>query len=251
VPALGEEIWLFDSNGLKAERVSPRDIFSFGPVWAPDGRSFVCTSNPSGLFEIYRQAIDRAEASRLISTLNAQFKFLIAFTPDGASLVVAAYGPTRGWDLWATPLRGGGPPVLLLRLMSKKPQAAVSPSGRWLAYVSDESGQPEIYVTAFPNAGPRTRVSVSSGTAPAWTGGGRELLCLALAGRDSTVIVGPGRARPGVQAGKPRPILTRRGLVSFAATADGERLLLSVESGETPPLHISLSLNWTAALEGR
>jgi serine/threonine protein kinase len=70
-------------------------------------------------------------------------------------------------------------------------------------------------------------------------------------GRESTVMSVPVAPGPAFRAGAPRPIVTRRGLVSFAATRDGERLLLSVESGETPPPRIGITLNWTAMLKGR
>ena len=68
-------------------------------------------------------------------------------------------------------------------------------------------------------------------------------------GREASVISVPVESGTVFTAGTPHPLFTRRGLVSVAATQDGERLLLSVESGETPPPHIGLTLNWTAALK--
>ena len=70
-------------------------------------------------------------------------------------------------------------------------------------------------------------------------------------GREATVISVLVESGTAFAAGTPHPLFTRRGLASFAATQDGERLLLSVESGETPPPYIGLTLNWTAALKGR
>ena len=127
----------------------------------------------------------------------------------------------------------------------------MSSDGRWLAYASYESGQSEIYVTTFPKVGQRTRVSTNGGAVPRWIRGGKELLYVAPQGRDSAVMSVSIEAGPPLKAGAPRTILTRRGLASFSATADGERLLLSVESGDTPPPHIALTLNWIAALKGR
>ncbi len=57
---------------------------------------------------------------------------------------------------------------------------AFSPDGRWIAYVSDESGRAEIYVKAFPGPGGRWQVSTGGGTAPAWSRARRELLFQAL-----------------------------------------------------------------------
>ena len=84
-----------------------------------------------------------------------------------------------------------------------------------------------------------------------WTRGGKELLYVSSEGRDFSVMSVAVEAAATFVAGPPRPLLTRRGLVSFAATQDGERLLISVESGETPPPYIGLTLDWTAALRQR
>ncbi len=84
-----------------------------------------------------------------------------------------------------------------------------------------------------------------------WARGGKEILFVAGQGRDTSVMSVPIESGNEIAAGPPRPLFTRGGLVSFAATQDGERLLLSVESGETPPPHIDLTLNWTAALKRR
>jgi Tol biopolymer transport system component len=252
ISSLAGEVWLLDSHGAKAERISPPgETTNYSPLWAPDGRSFVYASSPSGRFEIYRQETDRAAAPQLVPTVDAQFKAASSFTPDGTGLVVAAYDPARGWGFYLAPLRGGGATAPLLFTSTPDPEAAVSPDGRYLAYTSIESGELEIYVTSFPEGKQRTRVSTSGGRHPTWIRGGKELLFVSPEGRDFSVISVPVETGAALVVGTPRPILTRRGLVSYAATQDGERLLLSVESGETPPPHIGLILNWTAALEGR
>jgi len=84
-----------------------------------------------------------------------------------------------------------------------------------------------------------------------WTRGDKELLYLASQGRDTTVMSVPVETGKEFTAGVPRPILTRRDLVCYAVTADGDRLLLSTESGETPRPYIQLILNWAAAPKRR
>jgi len=250
VAVLGNEIWLLDSERGMAERVSPPESMSEVARWAPDGRSFVYNSNAaSGRREIYRQMVDRAAAPQIIPTIEAQIKVPLASTPDGAFLLFSLYDPAAGVGLWIAPLRGGGAPTRLLPVISGDSGAAVSPDGHWLAYVSEESGRPEIYVTSFPTVGHRTRVSASGGLIPMWTRGGKELLFVARPGSDGSVMSVAVESGTAFAAGTPHSLFTRRGLVSVAVTQDGERLLLSVESGETPPPHIGLTLNWTAALK--
>jgi serine/threonine protein kinase len=244
------EIWLFDFERITAGRVSPRDSGGFTPQWAPDGRSFVYSSNLSGRHEIYRQMAGRADAAELLTTLDAQFKSPCGFTPEGTSLVMSANDP-EGWCYWTVPLAGNGAPSRLLTTNVLEVEAAVSPDGRWLAYLSGEWERTEVYVMSFPTGRQRVQVSTSGGKHPMWTRGGKELLYLSTQGRETAVMSVPIEIGKELTAGAPRPLLTRRDLVSCAVTPDGERLLLSTESGETPPPYIQLILNWTTALRGR
>ena len=251
IAAMLAEVWHFDVKGVKAERVTPAEIMNADAVWAPDGRSFVYSASRSGRFEVYRRQPDTTNPPQMIPTVDAQFKGVCSFTPDGKGLVIAAYDPARLWGLWMVPLGTESSPALLPPIIAPDVTARVSPDGRWLAYLSLEAGQSEVYVTAFPAGGQRTRVSTSGGTDPKWVRRGRELLYLSRQGQDVSVMsvaVGTGTA---FTAGTPRPILTRRGLVSFTASSDGERLLISAESGDTPPPYISLTLGWTTAMNRR
>jgi len=220
-------------------------------VWAPDGRSFVYSSSQAGRFDVYRQQPDSGLPPEPVPTVESQFKAVLSFTPDGRGLVIAAFDPVRRWGLWLVPLGKEAAPTLLMPVEGRDFGAVVSPDGRWLAYNTTDSGRSEVYVTPFPAGGQRTRVSVNGGWNPTWVRGGNELLYGSRQGRDVNVMsvqVGAGTV---FTAGAPQPVLSRRDLVTFAATSDGERLLLSVESGDTPPPYISLTLNWTAAMRAR
>jgi len=220
-------------------------------VWARDGQSFVYAASPEGPFEVYRQKAGSAEAPQKVPTVESQFKSVTSFTPDGRGLIIYAHDPLKGWGLWLVPLGTQGVPTLLVPTRPTTFGAALSPDGRKLAYLSSEAGQSEVYVTPVPAGGQRIRVSTAGGWEPAWVRGGTELLYLSQQGRDVSVMSVPVASGTALTAGTPRPILTRRGITSFAATSDGERLLLSVESGDTPPPYISLTLNWTATVRQR
>jgi Tol biopolymer transport system component len=251
VAATLSEIWLFDAEGAKVERVTSPQVMNADVVWAPDGGSFVFSSSQGGRFEVYRQQPGSTNPPQLIPTVDAQFKTVSGFTPDGHALVIGAHDPFKGWGLWLAPLGTKTAPTFLLQYRTRELDAAVSPDGRWLAYASLEAGRSEICVTPFAASGQRTRVSTNGGYLPRWDRGGRELLYASFQGRDGSVMsveVGPG---PAFTAGTPRAILTRRGLEWFAPTRGGERLLLSVESFDTPPPYISLTLGWTAAMRQR
>jgi len=251
IAAVLAEIWLFDLEGAKVERVSQPQIMNADLAWAPDGRSFVYSSSQGGRFEVYRQQPGSTDPPQLIPTVDAQFKAVCGFTPDGRALVIGAHDPLKGWGLWLAPLGTKTAPTFLLGYRAREIGGAVSPDGHWLAYGSLESGRSEVYVTPFPAGGQRTRVSTNGGYFPKWVRAGKELLYMSFQGRDGSVMSVPVGTGPAFTAGTPRTILTRRGLASFAVSSDGERLLLSVESGDTPPPYISLTLGWTAAMRHR
>ena len=248
------EVWLFDDDGEKIERVAPPQMMETDLAWAPDGRSFIYSSSRAGRFEIFRQQKDSADAPQPLPTVDAQFKTVCCFTPDGHALVIAAYDPVKKWCLWLVPLGEQTVPTLLQTIdvgASEDTQAAVSPDGRWLAYTSADAGRSEVYVMPFPAGGQRIRVSTSGGSDPQWVRGGKEVFYRSSQGRDDSVVAVPVVTDPEFAVGAPRSILTRRGLASFAVRGDGEQLLLSVGSGDTPPSHISLTLGWTAAMKRR
>jgi len=132
--------------------------------------------------------------------------------------------------------------------------ARFSPNGRWVAYQSDETGEPEIYVRPFPGPGPPVRVSPGGGGVPAWRADGQELYYLTPAGDLAAVSVTTG-AR--FDAGTPRLLfrgLTRQPYASnvtpYDVTPDGQRFLVYTENRTaTPPLTVLAP--WQRLLPGR
>ena len=99
-----------------------------------------------------------------------------SWSPDGEMLAFEEYHPSTGSDLWILPLKGDRKPRPFVRTQSDEGDAAFSPDGRWLAYVSNYSGRYEIYVQPFPGPGGKWQISTEGGTAPLWARNGRELI---------------------------------------------------------------------------
>jgi serine/threonine protein kinase/Tol biopolymer transport system component len=226
------------------------------PLWSRDGSRIAFQDNPSGPYDIYQVPANGAGRPEPIIQSNVFVKSPAAWTPDGKYLVFSQVGETTGWDLWLLPLTGDRTPAPYLRTPFNEITAAISPDGRWLAYDSDETGTPEIYVRSFPVPGEKQRVSTAGGTCARSSSSGRELLIWGAS--QSFYGVGPVfsvdvETMPTFKvAGTPRVLFTPRpDLAGLAATSDLKRFLAAVPPEGASPASITVTLNWPAALRGR
>ena len=161
-----------------------------------------------------------------------------------ARLRTPARGPAR---LRTLPRNGdaGGETILEKSSFLDEPQ--VSPDGRWLAYVSDESGRSEVYVEPFRRPGERVRVSTDGGGQPKWRADGKELFYVAPSGRLMAVDVSVSAGRLEVAL----PVSLFGGLNAdpiwdmYALTRDGQRFLVVVPVGRRRPADPRASRIWT------
>ena len=133
----------------------------------------------------------------------------------------------------------------------------MSPDGRWLAYISDESGRDEIYVEPFRRPGERLRVSRGGGGQPKWRGDGRELFYRSHDGQLMAVDVQ--EAASGLEVGTPEGLFPADALRAapgvgpesdeYAVTADGQRFLLMMRVEEDVKQRIHVVTNWPSLLE--
>src|SRR5262249_29160921 len=153
-----------------------------------------------------------------------------------------AVSAVRTRVLWAASLDAPEPPEALAT-SSTVDQPHVSPDGRWLAYISMESGRYEVYVQPFRRKGERLRVSARGGGQPGWRGDGKELFFLGLDGSLMAVDVRSGAT--GLEFGMPQTLATARAFgavlegpdfTDYSVTADGQRFLVKrrVEGSEKP-----------------
>ena len=93
------------------------------------------------------------------------------------------------FDLWITSLADGSGTIPLLRSSADEVQGQFSPDGRWLTYVSNDTGRPEVYVARLDNPTARMQVSASGGVQPRWRPDGRELFFVGTDGRLMSVSI--------------------------------------------------------------
>jgi eukaryotic-like serine/threonine-protein kinase len=137
----------------------------------------------------------------------------------------------------------------------------VSPDGRWIAYVTDQSGRNEVWIATFPSGEARRQVSPAGGTAPQWGKGGKELFYLSF---DRHVMMASiaGGATGDLSVAAPHalfqmPKLVTEGRVitptsnNYLAAANGERFLAAVSARDPNLPPISIVVNWPALLNRR
>jgi Tol biopolymer transport system component len=159
------------------------------------------------------------------------FQSAVSITRDGATLVYAQRHERGDWDLLTMPLRGAHTPSPLVATAADEGDGRLSPDDRVFAFVSDETGHREVYVTPFPRAATKLRLSTAGGRVPRWSDA-HTLLFLADDGRIMrTTVTVDGKLEAGapVPAFAQAPKLLWRDFLPFP----GGRLLAVVQESVT------------------
>ncbi len=247
------DLWVYD-----AERGAPTRVSFDGAnaaIWSPDskrlvygaGRLFVTNADGTGKPEQLTAGDDNQTPSSWASGSGA-----IAFLQRTA-------GDLNG--IWVLPFNGDRKPTLFMESRFTLWHPAFSPDGRWIAYVSNESGEAEVYVQPYPGPGEKVRVSTAGGSEPIWTSRGRDLLYRS-GGPDeqqflSAAIVSLSPFRTGTPRvlfrAKPGEYDRTAPVSAWDANADGQRLLLlrNHASTDKPVTAMHVVLHWTDELKRR
>jgi Tol biopolymer transport system component len=172
----GTDMWVYDWRRDTMTRLTFTGKEN-RPVWSPDGRYTVFNAVGEGLSVIRSDGSGKPQP--LTQSKNSQVPW--SFTPDGKRLAFMEQDLKTSYDLWTVPLESdsaglhSGKPEVFLQTPADERYPSFSPDGRWLAYVSDESGTYQVYVRAFPEKGGKWQISNSGGTLPMWSRNGHEL----------------------------------------------------------------------------
>ena len=239
-----DELWVVDLARSVPMRFADHLASLPSSVWSPDGTRIAFALKHEEREEIYIGGLDgRME---LVPTTDDTFKGVTDWSRDGRYLVFWAQNAKTDIDLWILPMDGDRKPVPYQRGTAAETAGRISPDGRWLAYVSNETGDEEVYVQSFPEPGRKVRVSLDGGYAPNWMDGGRRLNFLNDARQE--VLTVPVQAGVEFQPGPPRKLRDLpTDVTSGSWLRDDATLLVSVGTGERPRA-IRLIQDWTALL---
>ena len=246
-PGIGTfDVWSFDlERGVETPVTSDQET-EIGPVLLPDGKSIVYSANRRGAPELFRRSLEDGRETQL-SPLARTFQAAQDVSPDGRTLAYVQRGVQGNFDIWTLPLDGSGPPTVLLESPFDKKEVGFSPDGRFLAFISSESGQAEAYVMPYPGPGEKIRVSSVGARLLHWGPDGKELFYLAGDGRLMSL---PVRTSPSLQTGTPVALFTVRGKPwqSFAPSSDGKKFLAVVPETAADEQPMTVVVNWTAGI---
>ncbi len=171
------DIWVLDlERGSRTRLTFQSD--NFYPVWTPAGDRIAFASRRGSTTgraaPFWIRADGTGTAEQLVNSVYLGFPS--SFTPDGKTLLFRETLPATGLDIVAVPVGGTDhTPRAVLATPASELSPMLSPDGRLLAYVSDESGRNEIYVRSYPDGGGRWQISLQGGTSPLWRRDGREI----------------------------------------------------------------------------
>ena len=141
-------------------------------IWSPDGTTITFGSTRAGSWDIYGVRADGSGTAEPQVVVPHDVR-PVSWSPDGSTLVYVAVRLETGVDIWTQ--ERDSEPAPFLATSANEGGASVSPDGRSLVYVSDQSGRREVYLQPFPAGGERVQVSTHGGNEPRWSRDGSEL----------------------------------------------------------------------------
>jgi len=173
------DLWVQDAEQTIRKRVASGETHDItSPVWTPDGKYLLYGTNDG----IEWVDVDGSRSGRLLPRTGQTILVPWSISADGKRLAYYGMGVGTGFDLWIAPIEispsgvRSGEPQVFRRTRAFEVYPTFSPDGHWLAFGSNESGNWEVYVRAYPDNGSQVQISSGDGRIPAWSSRGHELL---------------------------------------------------------------------------
>ena len=248
-------LWIKQIPTGPFSRLTFGDTANLRPTWSADGRSLIYIGNAgtNGGSLMSRRADGTGTAQMLA---RSPFSWAqVRETRDGKWVLGRrSFFEAGSGDIFAF-RKGDSTGVPLVTSPATELEPVVSPDGRWLAYMSDESGVPEIYVRPFPDAGSaRWQVSTAGGNDPVWSHSGKELFYRGAQEAMMTVVVRPGATFSFEQPKALFPTASYVNIVpvqSFDVSPDDKRFVFLRETAADERNELIMVQNWTQEMKGR
>ena len=244
------DIWVWDFARRTMTRLTFDPLQNRGIVWTPDSQRLIFSTESEGRESLFWQRADGSgQPERLTTAQPGRPQIPYSISRDGRQLIFGEPGQPP-FDLFALQLDGERKVTPVLNAASSEHNGELSPNGQWLAYQSDESGSPEIYVRRYPGLDSRAQISTSGGTRPLWSRDGRELFYIKA---DGTLVAVPVERSDasGLVVGVGKTLFKGQYFIlqagrSYDVSRDGQRFLMikEVRLGQPSTTQLLVVLNW-------
>ena len=237
------DLWLYDTVANERRRLTAGAGDNHSPLWSPNGRQLAFASSREGPQRIFRMNATEGQMPETLIFGDARTPG--SWSPDGRMLFFHETHPDRARDIWTWSADNGGSSRLIATVANER-APALSPDGRWLAYVSDDEAGDQIYIQPYPEIGQRQRISSAGGTEPVWSPDGSELFYrrgpevhVVTIDHDTGTATSATRLFDGLVVTDPDG-----NLPAYDVSADGSRLLMLRPAARVGVLH--LFRNWAS-----
>ena len=244
------DVWITDLQHNSSSRATFVDSPEVVAAFSPDGNTLAVSANVGGARgELWTQSVSGSGAQETI-TDTPIWMTLGDWSRDGRYLFGDVQENKTREDIFFVDLKGDRKLTKFLQSPASEVAPRLSPNGKWLAYVSDESSRYEVYVTAFPGPGGKWQVSsggvggVSSGLS--WSSDGKELYFSSV----DKIMAAPIQNTESFQFGTPQPLpMPTADLFGFTPGPTPGRFLVLRRAGPPEPSPIRIVLNWTETIK--
>jgi Tol biopolymer transport system component len=239
-------VYVHDLSGKLKTRLTFSGGAHITPIWSPDSKEVAFTANQQAAISTKVVAGSGPEQT-LLSSPKQIYQGVTDWSRDGRYLMYEQ-GPGVDEQLWILPLFGDRKPFPYTGMNVQERSGTFSPDARWVAYMSNETGRPEVYVSPFPWTGARWQISNGGGSSPRWRADGKELFYFDFSGIAAVAVDGGGSS---FQIGATKQLfrLPLRGLSrEYAASRDGQRII-AITPSEGTSQSLTLVQNWMAEIK--
>jgi Tol biopolymer transport system component len=241
------DLWLESTSGGGNARFTFDPAEEVGGLWSRDGSLIAYRiANEDGAAVVAKRASGVEREKALVQSNPVNDYVPNSWSPDGQQILCTIQEPSH-YSLVLVPA-GGGHEVPFLTAKNNQTNGQISSDGKWVAYVSDESGNWEVYVTSFPGAAGKWQVSRGGGGEPRWRADGQEVFYMSPSG---ILMAVPVSNDNGFSTGAPVPLFQIHGRApisstdafTYDVTKDGKRFLVNryVSPEHVAPLTILLN----------
>jgi eukaryotic-like serine/threonine-protein kinase len=254
-PAGDFDIWIYDLTRAVHTRMSFSALTAYAPAWSPDGTQLAYAHStpdaPGDHMYLLNPNGTGKERTLEQPIIESMANYPSSWSPDGRFLLFDRQNKTGKVSIWVLPFSGDRKPYPFVETQFNAQAGKFSPDGHWVAYVSNDSGQDEIYIAPFPGPGSRVQVSSAGGSQPRWRRDGRELFFLSpdikMMSADLTLTAGDFHVGSVRQLFAVSPLGGVPGYL-YDVTADGQKFIIAQDFEHTTTVPLTIVANWPAGL---